>query len=153
MSTPSTPQGPPPPPHQEQYAPPYPAAHPTGLPEQPGESQGAVAGRPSQSNRAGLISVILAGCILLSQLVSALVQAAVIGGNAYEALGVVNMVFAITDSLLAIGAIIAGAIGLAAKGRPKGLAGIGLGAGIATLFSVIVFSAIYPIAIQVVSAF
>lgn len=153
MTTPSTPQGPSPSSHQGQYAPPYPGAYPTGQPQQPGESQGAVAGRSSQSNRAGLISVILAGCILLSQLVSALAQAAVIGGNTYEALGVVNIAFAIIDSLLAIGAIIVGAIGLAAKGRPKGLAGIGLGAGIATLFSVIVFSAIYPIAIQVVSAF
>ena len=153
MSTPSTPQGPPPSSHQGQYTPQYPAAYPTGLPQQPGESQRTVTGRPAQSNRAGLISVILAGCVLLSQLVSALAQAAVIGGNTYEALGVVNIAFAIIDSLLAIGAIIAGAIGLAAKGRPKGLAGIGLGAGIATLFSVIVFSAIYPIAIQVVSAF
>ena len=70
MSTPSTPQGPPPSSHQGQYTPQYPAAYPTGLPQQPGESQRTVTGRPAQSNRAGLISVILAGCVLLVALSS-----------------------------------------------------------------------------------
>lgn len=166
MSTPPAPQDPPVS-HHPQYAPPqppYPAAYPAGQPNagqpqsgqppHPAGSMGPVAGRPAgERNRAGLISVIFAGVLLLTQLVSALAQAAVIGGDAYEALGALNLVFGIIDTLLALGAIIFGAIGLAAKGKPKGLAGIGLGAGVTALFTVIVFSGIYPIAIQIVSSF
>jgi len=90
-------------------------------------------------NPAGLISVILVAAALALQLVSAVVSAAVLGSAAmrYDLYGLFTTVFAVLQGLVAIAAIVLGAMGLAARDRPKALAGIGLGGGTVVLFGLL----------------
>ena len=86
------------------------------------------------TNVPGVISVILGGVLLVTATVSLFTQFAIMTSGQYELIGVVSSVMGIIQSLLAIGAIATGIIGLTRKGRPKALAGIGLGIGVAVLW-------------------
>jgi hypothetical protein len=135
VSTPASPV-PPPAPHGSPSvgygAPAYgsPAGAPTGVP-------GPAATR---RNVPGLVSVILLGACLLLQLIQTVVQQSMIAAPdvSFEAVGLVSFVFTFVGGLLAIAAIVLGAIGLAGRDRPRALAGIGLGGGIVTVVSILI---------------
>ena len=109
---------------------PYPGAAPVPRPAE---------GLSRKKNPAGLVSVILVAAALGLQLVSSIGSAALISNAqaGYETYGLFIAVFAVLQGLVAIAAIVLGAIGLAARDRPRALAGIGLGGGSVILFGLV----------------
>jgi hypothetical protein len=83
--------------------------------------------------------VILVGVILVLEAIGATAGGFFLSSadGSYELYGVFTSVLAVLNALLAIAAIVLGAIGLAARSRPKGLAGIGLGGGAVVLFGLL----------------
>lgn len=108
---------------QQQWA----AAHPPqGSPADPGAKRG---------NPAGLFAAILVGVTMVIAILQTVVTATLITGTApgYSLYGTVTMIIAVVQGLIALAAVVLGAIGLAQRGRPKALAGIGLGGGAVVL--------------------
>ncbi|MFG6444755.1 hypothetical protein ACFXQA_05730 [Microbacterium sp. P07] len=97
------------------------------------------AGPQRPGNTAGLISVVLVAASLAIQLVTSLVSAAIIGGAdvRYDLFGAFTGFMAILQGLVGAAAVVVGGIGLAARERPKALAGIGLGGGAVVLFGLL----------------
>jgi len=88
-------------------------------------------------NPLGLIALILGVVVLVLGVVMMLVQASLIAAQAYEALEPLGWLNTLVSGVLGAAAIVLGAVGLAQRGRPQAVAGIGLGIGVAVLVSVI----------------
>jgi hypothetical protein len=87
-----------------------------------------------------VVAVILVAAALAIQLGMTLVTASFIAStdrSSFEAYGLVSTLLAVLQGLVSLAAVIVGAIGLAARDRPKGFAGIGLGGGAVLLFGVL----------------
>lgn len=114
----------------DQYAPPpgY-AAGPAVTPP------AAIAPAPQRRNVAGLISFILGIVLLVTMTVNLVAQIALVTSGGYLAMSGVLAILGFLQTALALGAIVAGVIGLVRKDLGKALAGIGLGIGIAVLWS------------------
>jgi hypothetical protein len=98
----------------------------------------AAAATPAPArNPLGLAALIIGGILMLNSLVSLLVQTATIRGGNFPMIGAITAFFSVAQGALAVAAIICGAIALTRKGRAKGAAGVGLGIGIAVLWSVL----------------
>ena len=99
---------------------------------------GYIAAPPPPASRTtnvpGVISVILGGVLLGTATISMLAQFAAIQSGHHEWFLVINPATQLVQGLLAVGAVAAGIAGLTRKGRPKALAGIGLGIGVAVLW-------------------
>lgn len=110
--------------------PPYPAA---GYPAH----AGAAAPRPK--NTIGLIALIVAIATLVLSTVTLIIQAAMMlqRDAGYQLINAMTTVFTSIGALLALAAVVLGAIGLTRKGLPKGAAGVGLGIGVATVWSIL----------------
>jgi hypothetical protein len=115
---------------------PYGAAPYGGAPFGAAAPQAGHAARPAK-NALGTIALVIGVVVLLSSTASLIAQAVVISSADYVAIGIVANIFAVVQGLLALAAIVCGAIGLAQKGRAKGAAGIGLGIGVTALWAVL----------------
>jgi hypothetical protein len=121
--------------------------HPGYAPQRPGAApQPGAPSRPG--NPFGLVAIIAGGLLLLSTIVQVGVQTAAVARDDFEALGLSSGVSTLIDGLISLVAVVFGIIGLAQRGRPHALAGIGAGIGIATLVSAIVWGLIYPAALS-----
>jgi hypothetical protein len=146
---------------QPQYpptAPQHPAAPqaPTGA--QPQHPAGAYPGQPyagasaavtapkGKGNPFGLISLIAGGVLLLWQFVFLFLQAGAYAASSYETLGAIGALNGIVQGILALAALVFGFIGLAQRGKPKVVAGIGTGIGISGLVGVLV-GLLFPVII------
>ena len=132
-----------------------PAAHPHGAPHgvyaagpalqyaapaYGGAPYGAPANRAaarSAPNVLGIVALGLGVLVLVSGTVSLVVQTGIMRSGDYMAMSAILGVFSFFQGVLAVAAIACGAIGLALKGRSKGAAGIGLGIGVAALWSIL----------------
>ncbi len=121
---------------------PYPYASPGDT--VPNGAAAAETGR-ARSRSLGLIALIAAAGILLWQGVHVFLQVVVLSQGDFDALPVLGWVGNTIEAVLAIAAITCGAIGLAQRNGSKALPGIGLGAGIVALGSVISWGALYPV--------
>jgi hypothetical protein len=99
-------------------------------------TQGQVSKPARTGNLLGLVALIVGVVLLMFGFVMMLVQGGLIAAEVYDALGAVSLLNTVVSGLLAAAAIVLGAVGLAQRGRPKALAGIGLGIGAAVLVSV-----------------
>jgi hypothetical protein len=116
----------------------------TNPPPHPGQPYAGQAG-PAQApdgrrrNRAGLSAAILVAIILVLQTISSFLSGAILraSSGSFELYATYTAATVIIQGLLAVAAIILGAIGLAARDRPKALAGMGLGGGIVVLWSIL----------------
>jgi hypothetical protein len=90
-------------------------------------------------NRAGLVAVILVAVIMVLQTISSFLGGTILRGStgSIQAYAAFTGATVIIQGLLAVAAIILGAIGLAARDRPRALAGIGLGGGVVVLWSIL----------------
>lgn len=114
--------------------------------QQPGPQGSAGRAPAKRGNPAGLVAVILVVANLLATIVSYGVQAVIMRtSSSIPELELSNLTFSIIGGLLALGAVVLGAIGLAARGRPKALAGIGLGAGAFALVNMLTVILIVPL--------
>lgn len=100
----------------------------------PGYAAAPPAPAPRNTNVPGVISVILGGVLLVTATVSMLAQFAAIQSGHHEWFLVIGPATQVVEGLLAVGAVATGIVGLTRKGRPKALAGIGLGIGVAVLW-------------------
>lgn len=93
------------------------------------------------SNPLAIVSVVAVGLVLIIQFAVSILTAVLLRSSnvdtyaTYTAIGTISV---FTQGALALAAIVTGAIGLSRRGRPKGLAGIGLGGGIVVLFGIVV---------------
>jgi hypothetical protein len=128
-------------PHPYGAAQPHPGAPYAGTPYaaagfEPGP---APARTPRRGNPLGLVAALLVGLALVIQLTSSVVTAGLLSSysGAYEAYGTTTLVFGVLQGLVGLAALVLGAIGLAARDRPKGLAGIGVGGGAVLLAGIL----------------
>lgn len=112
----------------------------------PGTAAGAAPGR--RGNPFGLVSLLAAAAIFLSMIVQLIAQVNAVAGDDYQLLGVLGLVTSVINGIFAIVAITFGIIGLARRGRSHVLAGIGLGVGITTLISTLLWGLVYPLALN-----
>lgn len=112
-------------PNSGQYSP---YGQPPGLPP-----------RPKRADIAGISAVLLVAAALVIQVAQSIITAGMIGGTntSFEIYGLLMGVIAVVQALLALAAVIIGAVGLAGRGRPKALAGIGVGGGAVLLFGLL----------------
>ncbi|WP_438352138.1 hypothetical protein [Microbacterium sp. CJ88] len=126
-------------PQYAQGAPAYPSAASSYA--QPGEPKPA-----SKGNPLALVSIIAGALLLLWQFVFLFLQAGAYASSSYQAIGALGTVSGVVQGILALVALAFGVIGLAQRGKPRVLAGIGTGIGISGLVGVIV-GLIFPIII------
>ena len=127
---------------------------PTAAPEYaaaPGYAAGtAYAGTPGSpaapaptasgpKNALGLVALIIGVATLVLSTVTLISQAVMLlqPDYDYQLVNLVTTVFTSIGGLMALAAVVLGAIGLAKKGAPKAAAGIGLGIGIATVWAIL----------------
>lgn len=150
MSYPPVPQQPAPQHPPQTGGPAYPPASQPGYPAAPTPpGYGATPAQPGypapsapparRGNPAGLVAAILVGASLALQLIQSVSMAAMFASPDFDPsfYGVVAAVFSVFQGLLAVAAVVLGAIGLAAGRRPKALSGIGLGGGAVVLFGIL----------------
>lgn len=99
----------------------------------------APAALPGTKNTLGLIALIIAVATLVLSTVTLISQGAMLlqPDYNYMLINVVTTIFTSIGGLLSAAAIVLGAIGLTKKGAPKGAAGVGLGIGVATVWSIL----------------
>lgn len=120
--------------------PPAPQPHPD-WPRQPGPVPRTDV---PAGNVAGLIAVIAAGAMAVVSVAALVAQAFALVEGGGAAFRLVSIAGAVATAVVAIVAIVFGIVGLTRRGRPKALAGIGLGAGAMQLFGVATGSFLYP---------
>ncbi|MBD3942969.1 hypothetical protein IF188_14840 [Microbacterium sp. NEAU-LLC] len=116
------------------------AAYPNAQTYPAQSSPGAAATAPARpKNTLGLVALIIAIATLVLSTVTLVTQAAMMlqPNYNYVLVNLVTTVFTSIGGLLALAAVVLGAIGLAKKGAPKGAAGIGLGIGVATIWAIL----------------
>lgn len=95
---------------------------------------------PTARNTPGLVATILVGVGLAFQLVQAVVAAAMIAASDFDAgaYSLAQGLFGILQGLIALAALTLGIVGLVARGKPRTLAGIGVGGGGVILFGIVI---------------
>lgn len=96
----------------------------------------AAPARPAR-NVMGIVALVIGAVLLLSSTTSLVAQAFLIRAADYTLISTVLAGFSTLQGILAVAGVVCGSIGLALKGRPKGAAGVGLGIGVAVLWSVL----------------
>ena len=96
----------------------------------------AAPARPAR-NVMGIVALVIGAVLLLSSTISLVAQAFLIRAADYVLISTVLAGFSTLQGILAVAGVVCGSIGLALKGRPKGAAGVGLGIGVAVLWSVL----------------
>jgi hypothetical protein len=132
---PSQPATPPPAGPAQYVQPQYPPSY--AQTPHPAYAPAAAPAGPRTGNPLGVVSVILVGVLLVLDMIRAIASGALFAARAFEVYSGVSLLFAVLQALVAAGALVLGAIALAAKGRPKALAGIGVGAGAVMLFGIL----------------
>ncbi|GAA5195929.1 hypothetical protein [Microbacterium jejuense] len=112
---------------------------PDAAPAQPGAPAAPSSAAPGAKNPLGLIALIIAVATLALSTVTLISQAAMMLQPDYDYMlvNLVTTVFTSIGGLMALAAVVLGAIGLAKKGAPKGAAGVGLGIGVATVWAIL----------------
>jgi hypothetical protein len=108
----------------------YGGAYPPHAPADPAKRRG---------NGVGVAAAILVALCLLMQLGATAITAGMIADQnvSYEAYGLITTAIAVVQGLVALAAVVLGAIGLARRDRPKGFAGIGFGGGAVVLVGIL----------------
>jgi len=117
-------------------APGYPeGAYPAGA----GYAVAPAAAPTAARNTLGLVALIIGVATLVLSTVTLVSQGAMLlqPDYDYQLINLVTTVFTSIGGLMAVAAVVLGAIGLAKKGAPKGAAGIGFGIGVATVWSIL----------------
>lgn len=145
-------------PHPDQAAAPHAAAPPPapGL-GGPGYSVAGVyqpiadPGRPtSTKRRLGLVALILGVAGLIVELAFVFGQIGAISARAISVIGAIALAQNVIVGIVGIGAIVCGALALVRRNEPRGMAGVGLGIGIALVSSILI-TVVYSALIAVVT--
>ena len=90
-------------------------------------------------NTLGLVALIIGVATLVLSSVTLVSQGVMLlqPDYDYRLINLVTTVFTSIGGLMALAAVVLGAIGLARKGAPKGAAGIGFGIGVATVWAIL----------------
>ncbi|KAA9144434.1 hypothetical protein F6B41_30510 [Microbacterium lushaniae] len=130
--------------HRAPAAYPAPAAYAAPASGAPAPATYAPATSAMRGNPLGLASTVIGAVLLLSLFLQMIVQVGAIGRGDVGMLGIIGVATNVIQGLLALAAVVCGAIGLTRRGRPQALAGIGTGIGVAMLISTIVWGLLYP---------
>lgn len=111
--------------------------YPESAQPQPGVTYAPASTPATPRNKLGIASVIAGGVTIALQLVFVIAQVSFVASQDLPLLSLLGVVHMIVAGLISVTAVVLGVLGLMARDRPKGVAGVGLGLGIATVVGVL----------------